>query len=82
MNVYTDVMKRGITKKAIATRTGIEMEDIVQYYLFRVMNNNLNKDGLINQLKKDILDRTSSATRLEDLRSVIGEDIFHVDNNV
>lgn len=36
---------------------------------------------LINQLKKDILDRTSSATRLQDLRSVIGEDIFYVDNN-
>lgn len=81
MNVYTDVMKRGITKKAIATRTGIEMEDIVQYYLFRVMNNNLNREGLINQLKKDIFDRTSSAIRLEDLRSVIDEDIFHVDNN-
>lgn len=82
MNTYADVMKRGITKKEIATKTRIEIEDIVQYYLFRIMGNNLNKDGLINQLRKDILNRTSSATRLEDLRMVIGEDIFHVDNKV
>lgn len=83
-NVYSlnqSVINKGLSKKDVALGIAPTLEPLVRCYLFQLydkysMGNDYTLEDFISSLHKDILSRTSSSSRLNTVRTLIGIDTF------